>query len=241
MCDDAFSSNRRLRKTSPRWPTAEAVSTRATSPTRDAPSSAATFERRNSSPASARTSTTRPSSKRSSPPSTTDPYQWSGAVSRTTPSVRARSGVVNTSSVGRFVTWSCPQEVVDCAVFQRAAPRRPISSSVPGPVKRTASKPDESSAVARASSASMCSRQAATGSAASRRVTAAISSHRRSTSGVPSTSFAHPSVGQAITVQARARRRVRSRFAFRSRSGSARAARTGSTSWNRFGSASPTM
>ena len=50
---------------------------------------------------------------------------------------------------------------------------------------------------------------------------------------------AQPSVGQAITVQAHARRSVRSRRACLSASGSARAARAGSTSWNRFGSASP--
>ncbi len=77
-------------------------------------------------------------------------------MSRTVPSARARSGVVNTSSVGRFVTWSCPQEVVDCAVFQRAAPRRPISSSVPGPVKRTASKPRRSRARPHAPRAPRC-------------------------------------------------------------------------------------
>jgi dihydropteroate synthase len=41
-------------------------------------------------------------------------------VSRTTPSVHTRSGVVNTSSVGRFVL-PLPQEVVDCAVFQRGS------------------------------------------------------------------------------------------------------------------------
>ena len=69
-------------------------------------------------PDSARTSTTRPSSKRSSPPSTTDPYQWRGAVSRTVPSVRPRSGVVNTSSVGRFGRCSMPSTVRSSAAIQ---------------------------------------------------------------------------------------------------------------------------
>ena len=58
--------------------------------------------RSTSSPDEAPTSTTRPPSKRSSRSRTIVPPTASGSVERTTPSVRRQSGVVKTSSVGRF-------------------------------------------------------------------------------------------------------------------------------------------
>jgi hypothetical protein len=57
-----------------------------------------------SSPLDALTSTISPFSNRSSRSRTTVPWSTSGIVDRTVPSARRRSGVVNTSSVGRFGT-----------------------------------------------------------------------------------------------------------------------------------------
>ena len=72
-------------------------------------------------PAVASTSTIFPFSKRSSRPSTRVPAAISGAVERTVPSVRRQSGLVNTSSVGRFGRCSTPSAVWFVAHFQSAA------------------------------------------------------------------------------------------------------------------------
>ena len=62
----------------------------------------------------------------------------SGRVERTTPSARSGSGVVVSSSDGRFGTIP-PSTVVSLAFCQSDVGRRPIVRSVPGPSKWTAS------------------------------------------------------------------------------------------------------
>ena len=105
MCDAAFSSNSVLQKVMPLLPTSDFSSTSATSPSSDAFASTASSPRTSSAPVEALTSLTRPFSKVISRSRTTvPPTRTSGWVARTFPSVRRQSGVVNTSSVGRFGT-----------------------------------------------------------------------------------------------------------------------------------------
>ena len=110
-----------------------------------------------------------------------------GRVTRTAPSVRRQSGLVKTSSVGRFGTNSRPSGVDSPAPIQLAPGMRPTVRSVPSPRKRMESNARAFIACSRPRRRSMCSRQAATGSASSRRMAVATASHRRSTSASPKT------------------------------------------------------
>ena len=117
-------------------------STSATSPSRAAPSSRAARPRRISPPSSAVISTARPCSKRTTSPLTIGPSNSaSGLVDATTPSVRAGSGDVNTSSEGRFAMCRMPSTVSPPAVSHWASGKRPTTRSVPGPSKWSASSP----------------------------------------------------------------------------------------------------
>ncbi len=60
------------------------------------------------------------------------PWICSGSVERTWPSTRRESGVVKTSSVGMFATWSMPFEWSSAACHALSG-WRPIIRSVPGP------------------------------------------------------------------------------------------------------------
>ena len=85
-------------------------------------------------PSDARSSATRPPSKRTTRSRTTVPsMSTSGLVDVTIPAVRSGSGVVNTSSVGRFGMCSIPSTVWKRAARQPEDGSRPIIRSVPGP------------------------------------------------------------------------------------------------------------
>ena len=57
----------------------------------------------------------------------------SGLVERTTPSTRAGSGAVNTSSLGRLGWWTTPVAVLKLAASQRDDGSSPTVRSVPSP------------------------------------------------------------------------------------------------------------
>ncbi len=77
-------------------------------------------------PSDACSSATRPPSKRTTRSRTTVPScRTSGLVEVTVPSVRAGSGVVNTSSVGRFGMCSIPSTVSKRAACQADEPQQP--------------------------------------------------------------------------------------------------------------------
>ena len=129
-------------------------STSATSRNLRAPSSTAVRDRSASPPFSASIETATPFSNRISIPSIIVPsVRTSGRVERTTPSARSGSGVVVSSSDGRFGTNSIPSTVVSLAFCQSDVGRRPIVRSVPGPSKWTASS---RSSVSRSPTAPVC-------------------------------------------------------------------------------------
>ena len=185
-----------------------APSTSATSPSRAAPSSVAQRSRRASALASASISTARPCSKRIRSPVTSEPPTSSGLVAATMPSVRSGSGVVKSSSVGRFGTCWMPFRVVarPPSFAKRELGSRPTVRSVPGPTKRRVSRSSSSRRDA-ASQISLIRRcHASTGSGSSSRQTCSRSRHSASTAAVGSSSgktlWAHASVGNGEMVQA---------------------------------------
>ena len=117
------------------------------------------------------------------------------------PVVRRQSGVVKTSSVGMFGRCSIPEVVSNVAQIQRDASSRPTMRSVPGPRKRTASKPRSLRASSACASVAACSCHACTGSSASSRIAVATACQRRSTSGSPKTVRAQPSFGAGTITQ----------------------------------------
>ena len=125
-----------------------------------------------------------------------------GRVTLTLPSTRRKSGLVKTSSVGRFGTYSTPAGVFSDPPSQMAPGRMPTVRSVPSPRKWIDSKFRSWMTSSRACVRAMCSRQAATGSGASRRIAMETASHSRSTSGSPKTVRAQLSVGTTAAVQA---------------------------------------
>ena len=85
----------------------------------------------------------------------------SGFVDVTCPDVRCGSGVVNTSSVGRFGKWRRPSTVVKSAAHQVCVGSMPTVSSVPGPRSSNASKRRSARRCAESFSVAMRSSQAA--------------------------------------------------------------------------------
>ena len=140
-------------------------STSATSPSRAAPSSFATRARSTSAFSSASICTARPPSKRTRRPRTTVPSTSSGFVAVTTPSVRVGSGVVKTSSVGRFGLKTTPSTVVEpgASPANCEVGSRPTVRSVPGPSKCSESSPAASSRLPTACSSPTRSRHARRG------------------------------------------------------------------------------
>ena len=192
-----------------------------------------------SAPEEAFTSTIFPPSKRASRSSTRVPAARSGAVERTVPSARRQSGLVKTSSVGRFGMCRIPPAVLFVAEPQAAPWLSPIVRSVPGPRKRIASNARVFSASALAWSISACSCQAATMSSASSRVAVATASHRRSMSGSPKICVAQPSFGAETIVQLIRRAPVSASDATLSSFGSERPTSAASRSPRRSGSGFP--
>ena len=92
-----------------------------------------------SAPSSASIFTARPPSNSTRMPEIIEPESSSGIVALTCPSTRSGSGVVNSSSVGRFGECRRPSTVSRSPAAQCAEGRRPIVSSVPGPCSLSAS------------------------------------------------------------------------------------------------------
>ena len=192
-----------------------------------------------SAPADAFASTIFPPSRRTSRSSTRVPAARRGAVERTTPSARRQSGLVKTSSVGMFGMCSMPASVRIRAQVQCASGTSPTVRSVPGPLKRTASKERSFRSSARACRREAWSFQASTGSSSSRRVAVATAPHSRSTSGSPKTCFAQPGLGADTIVQLTRRAVISFSEAALSSFGSDRPTSAGSRSPSRSGSGFP--
>ena len=171
MWQVAFSSKSVFWNTSPVFFTAEVPSTSATSPRYGACASASSWPRMTSAPCEAR-DVDDPAALEAQLEIANGRAQPTAAayVERTVPSVRRRSGEVNTSSVGRFGMCSIPSAVVNAAAHPAGDRHQPDERSVPGPRNRIASNACAFSCAARALRRASCSRQAATGSAASSRV-----------------------------------------------------------------------
>src|SRR5512142_1816577 len=108
-------------------------STSASSPRREAPSSIEARLRRVAAFSSASISTARPPSKRTRRPRMIVPSRSaSGFVAVTWPSVRAGSGVVKTSSVGRFGMWRMPSTVETSVGQLRGVPLQRRHPLLPG-------------------------------------------------------------------------------------------------------------
>ncbi len=186
------------------------------------------------------TSTARPFSNVTTRSSTSTPTPGitSGRVVRITPSARRRSGLVKTSSVGRFGRYVTPAGVVSPPPTHTAPSGRPAVRSVPSPWYRTASSSSAVSVAPWRPSRSACARHAATTSSLSSRMAIDTASQSRSTSGSPNTCSAHPAFGAATMFHTTDPPSIAWRDS-RASSRGISTARAGSTSSNTCGSAVP--
>ena len=191
----------RVQEDEARTSDARSPSTSATSPSIAAPSSVRICSRTTSTPQLAFTFTARPPSKRISRSRTTSPRTVNGFVDRTVPSVRRRSGVVNTSSVGTLTTCRRPSTVSSSAVDQFERGVSPTVRSVPGPRKRMQSNRRSSSSVARSTSFATCRRHASTGSGSSSRAAETTASRAAPRPARRRRPVAQPSFGKATIDQ----------------------------------------
>ena len=166
----------------------------------------------------------------------------SGIEAVTTPSVRSGSGVVNTSSVGRFGMCRSPAAVVKVRDHQMWVGNIPTRSSVPGPRSSIASNLRAASRSAELRSAAIRSSQAWAGSGSSSRRTCSSSRHSVSSASSSAssgwTSFAQAGCGQGTMHQFVVRSPTI--FGISLRYGRwSRPARAGSSPSSRFGAVGP--